>query len=71
MNIGQKYWTMSPYYYDSDNLEANMVCVNSVGTLVACKTDESDVKIVPVISIKSDISISSGIGLLSDPYIVK
>jgi hypothetical protein len=68
---GQHYWTMSPYWSQSDG-EIVMFAVrgDNSGWLGHGYVKWTDLDIRPVINLRSDITISSGNGTLENPYIV-
>ena len=66
--IGQEYWTMSPYDFDSDGWN-DMFIVNLDGK-VTSDWSEAPYGVRPVINLASDVTLS-GTGTASDPYIVE
>ena len=73
---GLNYWTMSPYSNSAS--EPKMVYVNKNGKLAAAKVKTDDPNeslpeyyVIPVISLKADVTIASGHGTSKDPYIVR
>ena len=63
----QNYWTMSPFFFDSS--KAYTLRVYSNGQILGINVDDSN-GIRPVINLKADVTISSGDGTISSPYIV-
>ena len=65
---GQNYWTMSPYSADSDSW-ASVFSVNSSDRL-----GDGDVRLLrgvrPVINLANNVTISSGNGSVSNPYVI-
>ena len=64
------YWTMSPYSFESSTDTAKVVYVDTQGTLRGGNVNDKKA-IRPVISLNSNISIESGQGTRSKPYILK
>ena len=67
---GQKYFTMTPYQYVDSSSSANVWYAGDNGTFSAHWVT-SNLKLLPVINLKSNVEISGGIGTVNDPYIVK
>ena len=67
---GQKYFTMTPYQYVDSSSSANVWYAGDNGTFSAHWVT-SNLKLLPVINLKSNVEISGGIGTINDPYIVK
>ena len=63
---GQDYWTMSPYDYDGG---AGVFVVESTGYLDYLYVSFA-FGVRPVINLRADITISSGDGTASDPYVI-
>ena len=66
---GNEYWTLSPFFADSDGL-ARVFIVNSIGYLDYAGVHWADVGVRPVINLRSDVTISSGDGTSSNPYTI-
>ena len=64
---GQHYWTMSPYYADSDGW-AFVFCVNSNGQLGSGWVNYT-FGVRPVINLSADVKVT-GSGTSSDPFVV-
>lgn len=64
------YRTMTPSIYGSISQVADTLAFINDGTVSSYDVSNS-LNIKPVISLKSDIEISGGIGTINDPYIVK
>ena len=64
---GQAYWTMSPFYFRSENGRAYVFRVNSSGSLQGDWNVSNAYGVRPVINLKSAIAIS-GSGTTSDPF---
>ena len=64
---GQAYWTMSPFYFHSENGRAYVFRVNSSGSLQGDWNVSNAYGVRPVINLKSAIAIS-GSGTTSDPF---
>ena len=73
------FWTMTPAYYNDDmGYGAHVGVVSKDGTLTAAPVmapiDMSynwEGNIIPTISLKSDVEITKGTGIISDPYTIK
>lgn len=66
----QHYWTMSPSYFDAANGFADEWALLSTGCLSRGWGVASSLGARPVINLKSDTLITSGIGTSSDPFVV-
>ena len=66
----KEYWTMSPFSYDGGTDVAKVAYVDTHGTLRGGNVNEKKA-IKPVISLNSNISIESGKGTRTNPYILK
>ena len=64
---GQVYWTMSPLYFGDS---ANVFIVNTIGDFNNEASVNSSYGVRPVINLKPDVTISSGTGTETDPYII-
>ena len=64
------YWTMSPSLFSSYYKTAYNVCYN-IGRVSDWCWVNWDMMFKPVISLKSDVEISGGIGTINDPFVVK
>ncbi len=62
------YWTMTPYGFD--NNVAKIVYVNNEGTMMADSVKKS-YDIIPVISLRANVSISEGTGTNENPFKVR
>ena len=71
LNSGINYWTMSPSSYDAASNSAEVYIVNEYGKIASRSVDSTDVHIRPVISINSQIKVSSGYGTVDEPYILE
>lgn len=69
LNRGINYWTMSPYSYDSVN-GAQVVYVNSQGALKYAPVN-TQLDVVPVVTINKNAMVASGTGKYNDPYRLK
>ena len=65
---GMAYWTLSPRYFNSGN--AYVFIVDSYGVLLHWSVVGTSLGVRPVINLKSNVTISSGDGTASNPYIV-
>ena len=65
---GQNYWTMSPYLYNT--IGARVFRVTSSGSLNYNYVDDTTPGVRPVINLGADITISSGNGTASNPYVI-
>ena len=65
---GQFYWTMSPYFFDGNGY-ANVFYVYSTGRLGDGDVGGSD-GVRPVLNLSADVTISSGDGTSSNPYVI-
>ena len=65
---GTQYWTMSPYCFSND--WADVFFVNSNGNLSNINYVYSTWGVRPVLNLRSDVTISSGDGTASNPYVV-
>lgn len=64
---GAGYWTMSPYGYDNNYSNANVVLVSTISMTHATRvTNSYDVR--PVINLRADISFKSGNGTINQPF---
>jgi len=70
LHTNENYWTMSPYYF-SEHSRAYMFFVNSPGVVNSNYLNIVSIAVVPALSLKSSVKISSGTGLYNNPYIVK
>ena len=66
---GESYWTMSPYRFNNSN--AYVFYIYSRGTLYGYNNVTFTYGIRPVINLKADVTISSGNGTSSNPYIIQ
>lgn len=66
---GQTYWTMSPYYFNSNYASARVWFVRSTGDL-GSNWSTLGYGVRPVINLSSDILISGGTGTANNPYVV-
>ncbi len=66
LNLGNDYWTMSPYEY---NGVAKELYVSSSGALKSASVLSSK-KVYPVISLKPDVIVTDGKGTTDNPYII-
>ena len=66
----QHYWTMSPSYFDATNGFADEWHLLSTGYLNYGWGVAGSLGARPVINLKSDTLITSGIGTSSDPFVV-
>ena len=66
----QHYWTMSPSRFDATWGRANEWYLNSAGYLNIGWSVNASLGARPVINLKSDTLITSGIGTSSDPFVV-
>ena len=66
----QHYWTMSPSYFDATDGAAREWYLNSAGLLDPGWGVDGSLGARPVINLKSDTLITSGIGTSSDPFVV-
>ena len=64
------YWTMSPSLFSSYYKTAYNVCYN-IGRVSDWCWVNWDMMFKPVISLKSNVEISGGIGTINDPFVVK
>ena len=77
VSSGAEYWwTMSPYYWDSDRGFAYVFLVGGSGSsffpgILAYTSVEATSGVRPVISLKSCVLASGGSGTASDPYTVE
>ena len=67
----QHYWTMSPSYFDAAWGYAYEWGLNSAGNLIPWWDVTYSLGARPVINLKSDTLITSGIGTSSDPFVVQ
>lgn len=67
LNSKNKYWTMTPAYFNGSNAYNYVV---NLSTLTPEKVD-SEVGVRPIITILKDIKINSGDGSISNPYILE
>ena len=67
----EQYWTMSPTYYTSDWAKSFGWVQHSDGNLSHGWIVNAPVGARPIISLKSDVKISGGIGTINDPYVVE
>ena len=67
---GQHYWTMSPCRYYSTR-GAGVFRVYSTGGLDAPDVNNATLGVRPAINLRSDVTISSGDGTSSNPYIIE
>ena len=66
----QHYWTMSPSYFDATWGDARGWNLVSAGYLSPWWNVDNSLGARPVINLKSDTLITSGIGTSSDPFVV-
>ena len=66
----QHYWTMSPSYFDAAGGAAHEWFLRSTGYLSPWWNVDNSLGARPVINLKSDTLITSGIGTSSDPFVV-
>ena len=66
----QHYWTLSPSYFDAASGAASEWDLNSAGYLRPWTWVTDSYGARPVINLKSDTLITSGIGTSSDPFVV-
>ena len=66
---GQNYWTMSPYYFNSQSI-AYVFVVDSYGFLDGAARVDYAWGVRPVINLKADVQITGGSGTADDPYVV-
>lgn len=64
---GHNYYTISPSNFDGSS--ANVFYVNSVGYLSSVRVD-SVYNMLPVINLKSEVTISRGNGTSTNPYVI-
>ena len=67
----QHYWTMSPFYFYATNGHASEWMQHSAGYLGNWGVITNSLGARPVINLKSDTLITSGIGTSSDPFVVQ
>ena len=67
----QHYWTMSPSYFDAAYGTAREWSQDSAGYLYPWSYVDNTFGARPVINLKSDTLITSGIGTSSDPFVVQ
>ena len=63
-------WTMSPAYYDAAKGYERLLHENS-GYITMSSVSSSDINLRPVVNLKADVKISSGIGTSNDPFIIE
>lgn len=68
LQSGNDYWTMSPYYWNSDGTMYQWQVVNSGNLNNGSLTTTNGVR--PVINLKSDAIVSGGLGTLDDPWVI-
>ena len=68
LNVGERYWTMTPHSYDSSWSVNRIWYVDSTGGIYG--TYVMDFGVRPVINLRSDIKITSGNGTSDSPYVV-
>ena len=68
---GEYYWTFSPSYYTSDSSTARVWPVVPTGDISPWHSVMNKSGVRPVISLKSDIEITSGDGSSLNPYVIK
>ena len=68
---GQNYWTMSPYFFNASGGKswARVFSVYSGGDLNFNFVNNTW-SVRPVINLRSDVTISSGDGTSSNPYVI-
>ncbi len=64
------YWTMSPYFFNAANASASEFHLYPAGCAGGTWVTSS-VGLRPVINLKSDVTISGGVGTSENPYIVE
>ena len=64
---GQAYWTMSPSIYYGG---ASVFSVDSAGNLNGNRNVTGTFGVRPAINLRADITISSGNGTSSNPYVI-
>ena len=67
----KSYWTMTPFKYDSSYLTADVILMQSSGSISGWVPVSYNYSVRPVINLKADVEISGGIGTANDPYIIK
>ena len=67
MNIGGDYWSISPYNFNYGEASARYV---SLGGHNLSLSVDHEYFIRPVVSLKSDVTVSSGTGSETDPWII-
>ena len=69
LNTGQSYWLISPYGYSDAWGYIGIYYIYSNGTL-SWGSSDSGYGVRPVINLKSNVTISSGDGTASNPYVI-
>ena len=67
----KSYWTMTPFKYDSSYLTADVIIMQSSGKISGWEPVSYSYSVRPVINLKNNVEISSGIGTVNDPYVIK
>ena len=67
----KSYWTMTPFKYDSSYLTADVIIMQSSGKISGWEPVNYSYSVRPVINLKNNVEISSGIGTVNDPYVIK
>ena len=62
---------MTPFKYDSYYLTADVILMQSSGSIRGWVPVSYNYSVRPVINLKADVEISGGIGTANDPYIIK
>jgi len=70
MYTGYRYWTMTPYRFINSSYKASVFEVNGNGYIYFSGVDFAFPGVRPVLNLKSDVKVSSGVGSTTDPYII-
>ena len=69
LNIGSTYWTMSPYFYQSNDMIGKAGNVTSNG-IISANIITNEYYARPVVNLSKNVKISGGDGTQNNPYIV-
>ena len=66
---GDGYWTMTPYHYNSSNGNSNVWNLRKSGEMYSDSV-YGNMGIRPVINLKSDVKIISGVGTVNELFVI-
>ena len=68
---GRYYWTLSPFYFDSNDSSGSIWSVMSSGSLRQWNRTTNSLGIRPVINLKQNVTISKGDGSALNPFVLQ